>query len=937
MYFTQEDYRKIEKWLLANSKKDTQFVEAATPLQGNETITFVQNGKNVKTSVKDIVDQLFLLGVSDFLNITDKYGEKNITINQAIQLIPFRSRKIGQVITFLDEDGNWRIYQFKGNIHQWNMTSLWEDILDFDKYVINSILPDEEDLTKSLPDTNGNSYLKFKDKEYDPDNYSGLGRVYLRKNIVEVEDPDNPICGKITKNLLYQDMIDKPNTIYIIQYDYDLNGQEIEIPENCVLQFEGGSLRNGTVKGKDTKIVVKSNKVVFYKITFNGKFINSVLRTSYFGLVSDLHTEKKIWTYKNMNIDIEVYTGTDNSIMWDSVWSIINNSYGIELIIDGEYYVNSNWKTLTLKNAQHLKIHGGVVDIAIYLRSCHDIDIYDVTFIGLHKPHETPKYCTKVENISDDVFHVSEGLYNLGFNNEAIAVQTLVDNEEFYSYNIHISNCKFYMRSNALMIGTNRTNTDTAKDIIIENCVSDSIFYQTIGLHCSNTIVNNIITFRNGQSVDISSGCHYVVVNNCRCNSDYSGPKQDSTSKALDITINNELKNSYFNIVENKYVDLSISMLLATGPKDYPFNVSDCIFESTADNCFIIRCSDNTTLNIKGCKFIKKEGVTNSLVTYTLDTNYRGIVNAENCDFTILSKKHIGYPVLNGVNGEFNVLNSKINLGDNYQRWGSNNPLSNITFYLKNSYLLSKFNYNEESYIKNILFENSIININSPIDITQEGCIVKIINNYINSETFIARARASNSKICIIGNQCLSRGVLMHGNVNDLELDVSSNNFNSSFITTNVTTMNAIFEYDNISPTFNAKIYNNIFMDENDDHTEVWVINSASLKKSFKYFGLNKYIGKVQGYDTFPISPYGYNPYPEDKFIFYDKTKMNFHIAFDGKYYDFIGNPKDANTLGPSSERPVEVKAGFFYKDTTLNKPIWWDGSQWVDATGAQV
>ena len=72
MYFTQEDYRKIEKWLLANSKKDTQFVEAATPLQGNETITFVQNGKNVKTSVKDIVDQLFLLGVSDFLNITDK-------------------------------------------------------------------------------------------------------------------------------------------------------------------------------------------------------------------------------------------------------------------------------------------------------------------------------------------------------------------------------------------------------------------------------------------------------------------------------------------------------------------------------------------------------------------------------------------------------------------------------------------------------------------------------------------------------------------------------------------------------------------------------------------------------------------------------------------------------------------------------------------------
>ena len=102
MFFTQEDYRKIEKWLLANSRKDTDFVGAATPLKGNETVVLVQNGKNVKTSVKDIVDQFFLLGVSDFLNITDKYGESYISIDQAIQLIPFRSRKEGQVITFID-------------------------------------------------------------------------------------------------------------------------------------------------------------------------------------------------------------------------------------------------------------------------------------------------------------------------------------------------------------------------------------------------------------------------------------------------------------------------------------------------------------------------------------------------------------------------------------------------------------------------------------------------------------------------------------------------------------------------------------------------------------------------------------------------------------------------------------------------------------------
>ena len=31
------------------------------------------------------------------------------------------------------------------------------------------------------------------------------------------------------------------------------------------------------------------------------------------------------------------------------------------------------------------------------------------------------------------------------------------------------------------------------------------------------------------------------------------------------------------------------------------------------------------------------------------------------------------------------------------------------------------------------------------------------------------------------------------------------------------------------------------------------------------------------------------------------------------------------------------VSAGFQFFDTTLNKPIWWTGTKWVDATGADV
>lgn len=37
---------------------------------------------------------------------------------------------------------------------------------------------------------------------------------------------------------------------------------------------------------------------------------------------------------------------------------------------------------------------------------------------------------------------------------------------------------------------------------------------------------------------------------------------------------------------------------------------------------------------------------------------------------------------------------------------------------------------------------------------------------------------------------------------------------------------------------------------------------------------------------------------------------------------------------GPTIDRPDGVAVGTVYFDTTLGKPVWWTGSNWVDATG---
>lgn len=141
------------------------------------------------------------------------------------------------------------------------------------KNIINN--PDNEDLT--IAKEGGYDVIKFADKEYNALNHSGLGRVYLRKNIV----------SSINKNILTQDMIKKTNTRYIIQYDYDLNEEEITIPEGCTLDFQGGSFSNGTINGNNTIISANLVEVFATSLNFSGDWNIENAYPEWFGAKGD--------------------------------------------------------------------------------------------------------------------------------------------------------------------------------------------------------------------------------------------------------------------------------------------------------------------------------------------------------------------------------------------------------------------------------------------------------------------------------------------------------------------------------------------------------------------------------------------------------------------------------------------------------------------------
>lgn len=228
-------------------------------------------------------------------------------------------------------------------------------------------LPDEEDLT-----TDGDHNIKLKNKAYAPAQFSGLGKIYLRKNIVEIALPFNGFVEDVTlesegltsapaaiffdstngifvgidnllepkyygtwlngsayntegtladddefknttdnkyykyddgaltlistpttKNILTQEMFSQANTVYIIQYDYDLNGvgsndtDPITIPEGCTLQFEGGVIKNGTLVGNNTKIEAGLIQIFSTDITLDGSWDVQYTIPEWFGAKTD--------------------------------------------------------------------------------------------------------------------------------------------------------------------------------------------------------------------------------------------------------------------------------------------------------------------------------------------------------------------------------------------------------------------------------------------------------------------------------------------------------------------------------------------------------------------------------------------------------------------------------------------------------------------------
>lgn len=78
-------------------------------------------------------------------------------------------------------------------------------------------------------------------------------------------------------NVPFDEQVTESNTIYIIQYIFDLNNKEITLPSGCTLDFRGGRITNGTILS-NTLDIAPTRRKIFDNIRFKG---NCALNTNF--------------------------------------------------------------------------------------------------------------------------------------------------------------------------------------------------------------------------------------------------------------------------------------------------------------------------------------------------------------------------------------------------------------------------------------------------------------------------------------------------------------------------------------------------------------------------------------------------------------------------------------------------------------------------------
>lgn len=1038
MFFTREDILKIQNALLQLSIKDSE-LPSAEPVTYDDTLSIVQDGKNKKIKIEDFFNQISLWKREDFINITDRYDEHYIMLLEAINLVPILQRKDGLVITFQDVEGNWEIYQFRGNITEFFNIEKWFNLYDYRNNIIQSIVPDEEDLTVSTPNENGNSLVSLKNRVYDPTSFSGKGYKILRKNIQPVDIVSTKInitkvpssdgilyftindkniqvtvssvkdnttslvaqkiastlkeslieyevlidtslitlkrksSGLVTpstfstnttgvvctitdstkrefRNILTQDMINQPNTIYEIRYDFDLDDITLNMLPNSVLKFIGGIIRNGKIVGAKTSIINSSNIEIFNKITFEGIWNVAKTYPEWFGAKGDGITDD------TDAISCAAFMAQGSTLAFMPKTYIINVKQGKDKSTPRSVIASSKFSNLYGNGAIlklgdndncNLLVNKGFSQIFYVIQ--RNVIIKDITIdfnYDKNPIYQTIGISQNIEvNMQQDAF-IFRGTNTLIVDNCTFIEHSGSNCLDYAAYD-NINNSDLYVRvSNCRFIACGKKSYFVSPDGVVNDAAHD---VSTMAIHYRENFAKH--KFKLDVCNNYFEGVGPNAYNALECS-----PHIFNYNNNVVIGFDSAILPCFYhdnidvNVFDNKFYKMSCPIRIWN--KGYKENVS---VEKEVQSCntFIVKN------NIAKIDILYQEQKKNYNSIYINTYRYYNFIN-----IIPGSSRNFG--------GELVIKQNDIEYVNpmEVKEYFKDKEIGTTSAVLDFSKYGDKALY--DSSLSSLIIEGNKIH-NSVCNVLYNACFAHIHNFSLKDNAIIKPCLVTGEKILyfvtsqyydfgrgaignieIINNYIDNRNIeytsskcILHEMVSPYKL----NDFQVKIVNGNVVTKKA---FPLINPTKGdydiAKLNQSDIFFEASGHSSIPTdLDNTDLRCTYfdqgwrnMMFWNGQYF--VNGFGQTSALRYGsFNSRPtnlradDEGYLYYDETNKRL-LYWNGTSWNGLNNElEDVKSVGKFSEKPTEVKKGFIYFNTDTHKQITWDGSKWWNPDGTEA
>lgn len=713
----------------------------------------------------------------------------------------------------------------------------------------------------------------LEEKTYTSGSDNGMGRVVLRKNLVE------------GVNTLVQTMINKSNTIYVIQYDFDLNGESISVPENSILSFVGGKLKNGKIIFNNTGIEGKDTIFDIDTLQISGT-VQGKLYTSQFGYYPNV--KKDISPLIKMVAENGYILQFDKGTYYISE-THIQKSNGFSLLGASKIGYNVTTEIVPINNKEsyhYLLKLGGMKDFTKPSNyddySVHNFSIDSICFetwdyVGFNNEYANLEYNSQACGCLCLDFCV-DGYLNIGFGGVGeslfLANTWEIKFEQIKVYGSYINHNRSAIYFGKAFADIASSNISAiAIDYILAESLGGSLLATSVECNASDVFIGSI-AFERGNIKSVYKKFSDETI-------DYIFTKKDNLKKVP--------------LLDLQQIGVTIGKI-----SDSSSISTSCIVYKEDDEEFICNNLRVTSSDVTIANF----NISGVLDFWELRHNsYESQVFVANLNFAKTGYSTTGIKVLKNIY----VIESTKNCGTvqigNYSGnifYGYDNIIdisnkyidrTNIRHFIKDVY----------TYNKSILYKLHGTTLN--------GVEKDIVGVHLD---FDLKLIANPKQIIILYMMATWRH----------NFDIIINYYKNEEI---------VYTYTKNVWIVENRI-NNYYIPLSDIDYDYFIINSITNNDS-------KFIYAITCVEQNVISG-STSSRPTDAFngLEYYDTTLNKKILWNGTtWVNIDGSSLDIKKEGTTEERPTNIDIGFIYKDTTLNKLILWEGSKWINLDGTEL